>query len=187
MRFYIRQIKSVDYATSHKYHLRICATFKSYIFTSTTKFNCKKKKKTKKPIADKKRLQFSVCASSFMLTTHVRLQLSNFEMISNIGLSRHFKSSFKLILYIRNIYFWQRLSFISICFLFLCCDVIVLKLLSKYSLTFTSIGRCTIKDFPAFLTALLFSIIIRSLVLYMQAYMHWMADRLNNLQYLHIF
>ena len=89
----------------------------------------KLQKKDKKPIADKKRLQFSVCASSFMLTTHVRLQASNFEMISNIGLSRHFKSSFKLILYIRNIYFWQRLSFISIWFLFLCCDVIVLKLL----------------------------------------------------------
>lgn len=122
MRFYIRQIKSVDYATSHKYHLRICPTFKSYIFTSTTKFNWEN-------IADKKRLQFSVRASSFMLTTHVRLQTSNFEMISNIGLCRHFKSSFKLILYIRNIYFWQRLSFISICFLFLCCDVIVLKLL----------------------------------------------------------
>ena len=87
------------------------------------------KKKKNKHIADKKRLQFSVCASSFMLTTHVRLQPSNFEMFSNIGLSRHFKSSFKLILYIRNIYFWQRLSFISICFLFLCCDVIVLKLL----------------------------------------------------------
>ena len=176
MRFYIRQIKSVDYTTNHKYHLRICATMKSYIFTSTTTFNC-----------NTNRLQFSVCASSFMLTTHVRLQPSNFEMISNIGLSRHFKSSFKLILYIRNIYFWQRLSFISICFLFLCCDVIVLKLLSKYSLTFTSIGRCTIKDFPAFLTALLFSIMLRSLVLYIQAYMHWMSDRLNNLQYLHIF
>ena len=131
MRFYIRQIKSVDYATSHKYHLRICATIKSYIFTSTTKFNCKKKgqKKPAKNIVSKKRLQFSVCASSFMLTTHVRLQPSNFEMISNIGLSRHFKSSFKLILYIRNIYFWQRLSFISICFLLLCCDVVVLKLL----------------------------------------------------------
>ena len=131
MRFYIRQIKSVDYATSHKYHLRICATIKSYIFTSTTKFNCKKKeqKKTAKNIVSKKRPQFSVCASSFMLTTHVRLQPSNFEMISNIGLSRHFKSSFKLILYIRNIYFWQRLSFISICFLLLCCDVVVLKLL----------------------------------------------------------
>jgi len=132
MRFYIRQIKSVDYATSHKYHLRICATIKSYIFTSTTKFNCKKKKQKKtttKNIASKQRLQFSVCASSFMLTTHVRLQPSNFEMISNIGLSRHFKSSFKLILYIRNKYFWQRLSFISICFLILCCDVVVLKLL----------------------------------------------------------
>ena len=127
MRFYIRQIQSFDYATSHKYHLRICATFKSYIFTSATKFNCKKKKN--KHIADKKRLQFSVCASSFMLTTHVRLQPSNFEMFSNIGLSRHFKSFFKLILYIRNIYFWQRLSFISICFLLLCCDVVVLKLL----------------------------------------------------------
>jgi hypothetical protein len=48
MRFYIRQIKSVDYATSHKYHLRICATIKSYIFTSTTKFNCKKKEQKKK-------------------------------------------------------------------------------------------------------------------------------------------
>jgi hypothetical protein len=87
------------------------------------------KKKTAKNIVSKKRPQFSVCASSFMLTTHVRLQPSNFEMISNIGLSRHFKSSFKLILYIRNIYFWQRLSFISICFLLLCCDVVVLKLL----------------------------------------------------------
>jgi hypothetical protein len=35
-----------------------------------------KKKQNKKNIADKKRLQFSVCASSFMLTTHVRLQPS---------------------------------------------------------------------------------------------------------------
>lgn len=59
MGFSICRITSFDWATSHKYHLRICATIKSCIFISTTTLNCKKRRK--KPKQTKNPPRFWMC------------------------------------------------------------------------------------------------------------------------------